>query len=110
VTANSQAPDLAFDWLRYLVSPEVQAQQLTQLPIWTSLQQSTAFQKANPAMSVFLTNLANARPRPQLTHYVESSAVLQHHLHDLVIAATPPAQALREAQSELLKLWTRWQS
>jgi multiple sugar transport system substrate-binding protein len=110
VLANSQSPDLAFDWLRYLVSPEVQAQQLTQLPIWTSLQRSTAFQKANPAMSVFLTNLANARPRPQLTHYVDASAVLQHHLHDLVIAATPPAQALADAQRELLAFWNRWQS
>lgn len=109
VLANSQAPDLAFEWLRYLVSPEVQAQQLTQLPIWTSLQQSAAFQKVNPAMTVFLTNLANARPRPQLIHYVEASAVLQHHLHDLVIAATPPGVALRDAQSELLALWNRWQ-
>ena len=110
VLANTKSPELAFEWLRYLVSPEVQAQQLTQLPIWTSLQNSAAFQKANPAMSVFLTNLANARPRPQLTHYVEASAVLQHHLHDLVIGATQPGQALHDAQTELLALWTRWHS
>jgi len=110
VLANTKSPELAFEWLRYLVSPEVQAQQLTQLPIWTSLQNSAAFQKANPAMSVFLTNLANARPRPQLTHYVEASAVLQHHLHDLVIGATQPGQALHDAQTELLALWARWHS
>lgn len=108
VLANSKEPELAFEWLRYLVSPEVQARQLTQLPIWTSLQTSTAFQKANPALDVFLANLANARPRPQLTHYVEASAVLQHHLHDLVIGAASPTQALDGAQAELLALAARW--
>lgn len=110
VLGNSPDPELAFEWLRYLVSPEVQARQLTQLPIWTSLQTSADFRKANPAMDVFLTNLANARPRPQLTHYVEASAVLQHHLHDLVIGAASPAQALNGAQAELLALAARWQA
>ncbi|HYM50818.1 MAG TPA: extracellular solute-binding protein [Candidatus Limnocylindrales bacterium] len=110
VPSNSQDPELAFQWLRYLVSPEVQAQQLTQLPIWTSLQTSAAFRKANPAIDTFLLNLANARPRPQLTHYVEASAVLQHHLHDLVIGSASPSQAMSGAQSELTALEARWQS
>lgn len=107
VLKTSQDPELAFEWVRYLVSPEVQAQQLTQLPVWTSLQTSTTFRKANPAIDVFLTNLANARPRPQLSHYTQASAVLQRHLHDLVTGAATPGQAMAAAQTELVALEAR---
>ena len=108
VLANSQRPELAVEWVRYLTSPEVQAQQLTELPIWSSLQTSPAFRQANPQIDVFLTNLANSRPRPKLPHYVEASAVLQRHLHDLVIGAATPGAAIGAAQSELLALEARW--
>jgi ABC-type glycerol-3-phosphate transport system substrate-binding protein len=108
VLSNSQQPELAAAWLRYLTSPQVQAQQPSQLPIWTSLQKSADFRKANPQIDVFLTNIANARPRPKLTHYVEASAVLQRHLHDLVIGAATPVGAMNAAQAELLALQARW--
>jgi multiple sugar transport system substrate-binding protein len=107
VLSGSQEPDLAFSWVRYLTSAEVQAQQLTQIPIWTSLQNAPAFLNANPSMSVFLTNLANSRPRPQLTHYTDVSAILQQHLHDLVVGAASPTQAMAAAQSELTALLNR---
>ena len=110
VLANSQQPELAAAWLRYLTSPEVQAQQPAQMPIWTSLQTSPEARKANPQIDVFLTNIANARPRPKLTHYVEASAVLQRHLHDLVIGAVPASRAMAAAQAELLALQSRWPS
>src|SRR5437016_6486634 len=106
--ANSAHPDLAVAWLRYLTSPEVQAQQTAELPIWTSLQNSTEVRKANPQIGVFLTNLANARPRPKLVHYVEASAVLQRHLHDLVLGAASPGLAMADAQAELLALQARF--
>jgi len=108
VLANSQQPEMAAAWLRYLTSPQVQAQQPGQLPIWTSLQQSSDVRKVNPQIDVFLTNIVNARPRPKLTHYVEASAVLQRHLHDLVIGAASAAGAMSAAQAELLALQARW--
>lgn len=108
VLSNSQQPELSAAWMRYLTSPQVQAQQPSQLPIWTSLQKSADVRKANPQIDVFLTNIANARPRPKLTHYVEASAVLQRHLHDLVIGAETPAGAMSAAQAELLGLQARW--
>ncbi len=108
VLANSQQPELSAAWLRYLTSPQVQAQQPSQLPIWTSLQKSADVRKANPQIDVFLANIANARPRPKLTHYVEASAVLQRHLHDLVIGAATPPSAMNGAQAELLALQARW--
>lgn len=107
VLANSQDPDLAVSWLRYLTSPEVQAQQLTQLPIWTSLQNSPELRRANSQIDVFLTNLAYARPRPKLTHYVEASGVLQRHLHDLVLGSATASAALSSAQAELVALEAR---
>ena len=107
VLANSQFPDLAVSWLRYLTSPEVQAQQLTQLPIWTSLQNSPDLHRANSQIDVFLTNLAYARPRPKLTRYVEASAVLQRHLHDLVLGSASPSTAMAGAQAELVALEAR---
>lgn len=110
VLSNSAHPDLAASWLRYLTSPEVQAQQTGQLPIWTSLQNSADFRKANPQIDVFLANLANARPRPKLVHYVEASAVLQRHLHDLVLATVSPSTAMADAQSELIALQKRFGS
>jgi multiple sugar transport system substrate-binding protein len=108
VLSNSQQPELAAAWLRYLTSPQVQAQQATELPIWTSLQNSGDVRKANPQINVFLSNIANARPRPKLIHYVEASAVLQRHLHDLVIGAVGAAPAMSAAQAELLTLQARW--
>ena len=108
VLANSAHPDLAVAWVRYLTSPDVQAQQSGQLPIWTSLQKSADVRKANPQIDVFLTNLANARPRPKLVHYVEASAVLQRHLHDLVLGAASPSRAMSDAQAELLALQARF--
>ena len=108
VLSNSQQPELAAAWLRYLTSPQVQAQQPGQLPIWTSLQNSADVRKANPQINVFLTNIANARPRPKLVHYVEASAVLQRHLHDLVLGAAGAAGAMGAAQSELLALQARY--
>ncbi len=108
VLANSQDPDLAVSWLRYLTSPEVQAQQLSQLPIWTSLQNSPDLRQANPQIDVFLTNLAYARPRPKLTYYVEASAVLQRHLHDLVLGSATAPAAMASAQAELVALEARW--
>jgi multiple sugar transport system substrate-binding protein len=110
VLANSAHPDLAVAWLRYLTSPEVQAQQTGELPIWTSLQNSADVRKANPQIDVFLTNLANARPRPKLVHYVESSSVLQRNLHDLVLGTVAPSAAMANAQSELLALQSRFGS
>ena len=110
VLANSAHPDLAVAWMRYLTSPEVQAQQTAELPIWTSLQNSAELRKANPQIGVFLTNLANARPRPKLGHYVEASSVLQRHLHDLVLGSAGPATAMAEAQAELLALQARFSS
>lgn len=108
VLSATRSPDLALSFVRYMTSPEVQAQQLGQLPIWTSLQNSSNFRRANPQMDIFLENLQNARPRPKLTHYVEASAVLQHHLHDLVIGAASPQKAMADAQKELLSLEARW--
>jgi multiple sugar transport system substrate-binding protein len=110
VLANSAHPDLAVAWLRYLTSPEVQAQQTAELPIWTSLQNSADLRKANPQIGVFLTNLANARPRPKLGHYVEASSVLQRHLHDLVLGSASPTTAMAQAQAELLALQARFSS
>ena len=110
VLANSAHPDLAVAWLRYLTSPEVQAQQTAELPIWTSLQNSADQRQANPQIGVFLTNLANARPRPKLGHYVEASSVLQRHLHDLVLGSASPTTAMAEAQAELLALQARFSS
>ncbi|HEY8677202.1 MAG TPA: extracellular solute-binding protein [Candidatus Dormibacteraeota bacterium] len=110
VLANSQHTELAATWLRYLTSPQVQAQQPSQLPIWTSLQNSSEVRHANPQIDVFLTNMANARPRPKLTHYVEASSVIQRHLHDLVIGATSAAGAMSAAQAELVALRARWSS
>jgi multiple sugar transport system substrate-binding protein len=110
VLANSGHTDLAVAWLRYLTSPEVQAQQPGELPIWTSLQTSPDFRKANPQIDVFLTNLANSRPRPKLVHYVEASAVLQRRLHDLVLGTVSPSAAMSDAQTELLALQARFGS
>jgi multiple sugar transport system substrate-binding protein len=110
VLANSAHPDLAVAWLRYLTSPEVQAQQTAELPIWTSLQNSADLRKANPQIGVFLANLANARPRPKLGHYVEASSVLQRHLHDLVLGSASPTTAMSQAQTELVALQARFSS
>ena len=108
VLANSAHQDLAVAWLRYLTSPEVQSQQTGELPIWTSLQNSAGLRKANPQIGVFLSNLANARPRPKLGHYVEASSVLQRHLHDLVLGSASPSSAMAQAQAELLALQARF--
>ena len=110
VLANSAHADLAVAWLRYLTSPEVQAQQTGELPIWTSLQKSADVRRANPQIGVFLSNLANARPRPKLVHYVEASSVLQRHLHDLVLGNASPKNAMADAQAELLTLQARFAS
>jgi multiple sugar transport system substrate-binding protein len=110
VLANSAHAELAVEWLRYLTSPEVQAPQTAELPIWTSLQNSAEMRKANPQINVFLTNLANARPRPKLIHYVEASSVLQRHLHDLVLGTVTPSRALADAQTELVALQARFAS
>jgi hypothetical protein len=66
--------------------------------------------KANPQINVFLINLANARPRPKLVHYVEASSVLQRHLHDLVLGAATPSRAMADAQAELVALQARFAS
>ena len=110
VLANSAHADLAVAWLRYLTSPEVQAQRTGELPIWTSLQNSAEVRKANPQINVFLTNLANARPRPKLVHYVEASSVLQRRLHDLVLGTASPSKAMADAQAELIALQARFSS
>jgi ABC-type glycerol-3-phosphate transport system substrate-binding protein len=110
VLANSAHAELAVEWLRYLTSPEVQAPQTAELPIWTSLQNSAEMRKANPQINVFLINLANARPRPKLVHYVEASSVLQRHLHDLVLGAATPSRAMADAQAELVALQARFAS
>ena len=110
VLANSAHAELAVEWLRYLTSPEVQAPQTSELPIWTSLQNSAQMRKANPQIDVFLTNLANARPRPKQVHYVEASAVLQRHLHDMVLGTVTASRALADAQTELVALQARFAS
>src|SRR2546423_8545147 len=94
VLAKSAHPDLAVAWLRYLTSPEVQAQQTAELPIWTSLQNSAEVRKANPQIGVFLTNLANARPRPTPVHYVEAPAGLQRDLRAPAVGAASPGRAM----------------
>ena len=74
------------------------------------LQKSADVRRANPQIGVFLSNLANARPRPKLVHYVEASSVLQRHLHDLVLGNASPKNAMADAQAELLTLQARFAS
>jgi hypothetical protein len=72
------------------------------------VQNSADFRKANPQIDVFLTNLANARPRPQLVHYVEASSVLQQHLHELVLGQATASSAMSAAQADLVALQNRF--
>ncbi|MEA3308033.1 MAG: extracellular solute-binding protein [Chloroflexota bacterium] len=97
VMANSDKQEVAWRWIQFATSAEVQQQHLeSEFPIWSSLQNSEQEQEINPDAEFYATNLANAHHRPKVANYPEVSAIIQEEVHSCLLQITSPEEATAE--------------
>ncbi|BAS27132.1 extracellular solute-binding protein [Limnochorda pilosa] len=94
IPANSRRQAEAWAFIRYVSSPEVQAQHLEEVPVWRSVREDPETLRRDPDMALKSVAIASVFHRPQLVRYQEVSAVLQRYLHLALEGRMSPRQAL----------------
>ena len=104
VIAKSAKKEAAWKWLKFSTSPLVQRAFMTEMPIWTSVQNNTDVNALDAQMTVKRTQLQNAAHRPKLPNYQQISGILQRHLLRVLQDGVASAEALAAAKAEMLAL------
>ncbi|MFN3981258.1 MAG: extracellular solute-binding protein [Caldilinea sp.] len=108
----SQNPDKAWEYIQFLSSKDVQKRYAQNaLPIWKSLFDDPALLEAQPAVAqeqdfvnVSKQQYAFLRNRPIVPYYSETSEIIAREVQAALTGAKTSAQALADAESEILKV------
>lgn len=109
ITANSEHPDEAWDFLSYLTSEDVNIEfSEHQLPIWQTAFEDSALLAANPINAVTVPMFAEQFPwshvRPKVPYYNEASRILQLAIQEALTGAKTPQEALDGAAAEIIEV------
>jgi multiple sugar transport system substrate-binding protein len=101
ISAASEHPELAWQWIAFFTSPLVQRAFRYEMPIWTSVQTSPDLLMFDSLMPLKRKQLTHVVHRPNVPYYQEASAILQEYLHLALQGRMKPSTALEEAQTEI---------
>ena len=109
VTAGSQHPDEAWNFLAYLTSKDIQVEfSEHQLPIWQTAFEETSLIEANPINEVTVPMFAEQFPwshvRPKVPYYNEASRILQLAIQEALVGSKTPQEALDGAAAEIIEV------
>lgn len=101
IMANSRHKDLAWKYVRFVTSPLVQRAFLTEMPVWTSVQESAYAQTIDKTLPIKSKEIASVHHRPKVPPYPEVSSILQRYIHQALEMKMSPKAALDKAAAEI---------
>lgn len=101
LTATSADKETAWKWIRFITSPLVQRAYLFEMPIWESIQTSQDANMMDATLKTKREQLANVHHRPNLVNYSQVLSILQKYLRSALQGKMDPADALRQAKTEI---------
>lgn len=101
VPANSENPDRAWEFVRYLASPEFQRSHPNEMPVWRDAWDDSSNERSLIDRDLKQRQIAGATHRPIHPEYREISDRLQHWIHRALSENLDAALALDNAQSEI---------
>ena len=109
IMSNSQHPHEAWQYIRFITSPEVQRAHLEEMPVWLSIQNDPEVRRIDPVMELKAKEIASVHHRPKLVDYYEVSTIMQKYILLALKRELTPKEALDKAAEEIKKLREREQ-
>ena len=99
VTAGSEHPDEAWQFIEFLTSEPIQIEfSAHQLPIWKAAFETQELIDLNPVTTpMFALQFPWARVRPKVPYYNEASRIVQVALQEALTGSATPQEALDDA-------------
>jgi multiple sugar transport system substrate-binding protein len=100
-------PDLAWQLIAFLTSPEAQRQLAVTSglkPTRVSVYANPQVQQADPSLSTFFPFLQQAQPRPVSPFYLMASQVLQSEISAIITGLKPVELAVKDAEQQLRRI------
>jgi multiple sugar transport system substrate-binding protein len=106
ITAGSQNPDAAWQFLSYLTSEPIQIEfSAHQLPTWQTAFDEAALLEANPVtVPIFAEQFPYSHVRPKVPYYNEASRILQIAIQEALTGAASPQDALNSAAEQIAEI------
>ncbi len=101
IMGNSRQKDLAWKYVKFITSPLVQRAFLQEMPVWTSVQQSSYANTMDKTMKIKAQEIASVHHRPKVPPYPQVSSILQRFIHAALEMKVSPKQALDKAVQEI---------
>lgn len=103
INSDSKVKDLAWDFISYLLDPEVSAEYtegIGVVPVRASAAE-TPYVQDSPVLQVFVANAPNFIPNPNVPGWVQARDTLDKHLEQVLNGVTPAQEALDQAKAEV---------
>jgi multiple sugar transport system substrate-binding protein len=104
VTRNSVHKEKAWQFIRYLSSPEFQRMHLAEMSVWKQVWTEENTLREDPDIDLKRRQIVHVHNRPIHPQYREVSARLQHWIYEALLRNTEPHKALENAQREIDRL------
>jgi multiple sugar transport system substrate-binding protein len=101
VLSKSAHKNAAWAFAQYLDSPEFQTRHLEFMPAWKEVWDSEKAHREDPFLSIKQLQITGLQYRPVHPRYRQISEILQHWVSQALHGQVTPAEALREAQTQI---------
>lgn len=102
ILSNSNVKDEAWEFIKYISSPEIQPYNFDMMPIWKSVQESKEIIEVDPLMPLKAKQVAAVHHRPKVDKYTEISAIMQLYIHKALKNELSVQEALDKAVKEII--------
>ncbi len=104
VTRNSVHKDKAWQFIRYLSSPEFQRKHLEEMSVWKQVWTEENTLREDPDIELKKRQIIGVHNRPIHPQYREISARLQHWIYEALLGNVEPDEAMENAQRDIDRL------
>jgi multiple sugar transport system substrate-binding protein len=104
VTRNSVHKEQAWEFIRFLSSPEFQRKHLEEMSVWQQVWTEETTLREDPDIDLKKRQIVRVHNRPIHPQYREVSARLQYWIYEALMGNVEPDTALRNAQRDIDRL------
>lgn len=101
ILSNSKVKKEAWEFIKYLSSPEIQPRGFDMMPIWKSVQKDPKYLEHDPLLPLKAKQIASVHHRPMVDRYTEISAIMQIYIHKALKNELSVQDALDKAVEEI---------
>lgn len=100
---NSKNKDLAWEYVKFVTSPEIQKRNTNELPIWNTLLKGEEIKNNIDNIDTRAKALSHSHHRPRVPEYTKISKIMQFYIHKALKGELEPKDALDKAVAEINK-------